>query len=206
MAALKRPDVDVDVKDRKHALTGLDHVPASILVDRDLRRHNTGVFFQGIPVDPVTGLASFPSGKKSEDIAGALGYFKIDILPNHAYKNVRDPDHLRDLAEREPDWDLFLDRDVVSGLQQIGNHFDVVEAYAPRSIEDLACLIALIRPGKSHLIGQEWDVIRREIWRPPGDGSYFYKKSHAIAFATCIVVQLNASQELRDSPCESDGI
>ena len=31
----------------------------------------------------------------------------------------------------------------------------------------------------------------KEVWSRPTDGSYFFKKSHAVAYAQAIVVQMN---------------
>jgi len=31
----------------------------------------------------------------------------------------------------------------------------------------------------------------QEVWVKPTDGSYFFKKSHAVAYAQAIVVQMN---------------
>ena len=36
-----------------------------------------------------------------------------------------------------------------------------------------------------------WKDILNEVWTKPADGSYFFKKSHAIAYAHAIVVQMN---------------
>ena len=33
--------------------------------------------------------------------------------------------------------------------------------------------------------------ITKEVWVKPSDGSYFFKKSHAVAYAQAIVVQMN---------------
>lgn len=191
---MKMPDVDIDVKDREHALEGHVYVKASLLERGDLRKHNTGVFYQSVPEDPITGLSAFPSGKGSGDMASFYGFFKMDLIPNHAYSRVVDPAHLDRLLATPVDWSLFTVREVVESLHQLGNSFDIVDAYEPKSVEDLACLIALIRPGKRHLMGQEWDVVRREVWVPSSD-EYFYKKSHAVAFAMCIIVQLNSMIE-----------
>ena len=38
---------------------------------------------------------------------------------------------------------------------------------------------------------QNWDNIMKEVWQKPKDGSYFFKKSHAVAYAQAIVVQMN---------------
>jgi hypothetical protein len=199
------PDIDVDVADRDAALQGLDYVSASLLIDEDLRRHNTGVFFQRIPVDPITGLAAFPSGKKSEDVSGQLGYFKMDILPNHAYRLVRDRDHLETLFNSPVDWSLFLRDDVVRRLYHLGKWFEVVDAYEPKSLHDLACVIAIIRPAKKYLLGLPLDQIQDELWRPDPDG-YYFKKAHAFAFAGCIVVQLNSMVEAGEIMLQRDEV
>lgn len=191
---MKLPDVDIDVKDRGACLAAAPSVRASLARGGSLAPHPSGVYYQEAPVDPLTGLCSYPCDK-SADYAAAAGLWKVDLIPNHAYDRVRSPEHLDDLLARPVDWSLFLRRDVVVKLQQLGRHFDVVDAYEPKSIDDLACLIAIIRPGKAHLLGQPWDVVRREIWLKDPDGGYSYKKSHAVAFATCIIAQLQSMIE-----------
>mgnify|MGYP005841264293 CR=1 FL=1 len=187
-------DVDIDVKERSEMLIGLAYIPASIIVNEELVKHPTGVHFQNVPVDPITGLCSFPNGSESNDFAGELGLLKIDIIPNHSYQYVESKEHLDEILEREVDWSLFLREDVVNKLHQIGNHFDIVDAYEPKSIEDLAILIAIIRPAKRYLLGEPWEVIREQIWSKGGE-EYAYKKSHAVAFAMAIVVQLQSMIE-----------
>lgn len=185
------PDIDIDVSDRVSALSHIPHIKASMLQDEELRKHPTGIFCQNMPVDPVTGLAVFPSGKKSFDIADEMGFYKIDMIPNTAYQYVNSPDHMDALLEQDTDWSLFLREDVVCQLQHINSHFEIIDAYEPASIEELACMIAIIRPGKTHLIGEPWDVVKKEIWKRDGD-QYTFKKSHAIAFAMMITVQLKS--------------
>ncbi len=55
--------------------------------------------------------------------------------------------------------------------------------------------LALLRPGKKHLITkcqtEGWDSIKDEIWLKTDD-SYSFKKSHAVAYAHAIVVQINS--------------
>ena len=48
------PDIDIDFLDRDKALDVIRHVPASIYKDSKITKHNTGVYTQDIPVDPVT--------------------------------------------------------------------------------------------------------------------------------------------------------
>ena len=70
----------------------------------------------------------------------------------------------------------------------------------PNSIEELAMLIALIRPAKKWMIFDSktklyktisWNDVRKEIWIKDMHGRYQFKKSHAIAYAHVIVVQMN---------------
>jgi hypothetical protein len=41
------------------------------------------------------------------------------------------------------------------------------------------------------LLDQSWDKISAEVWKRPEEDLYFFKRSHAIAYAAAIVVQLN---------------
>ena len=60
-----------------------------------------------------------------------------------------------------------------------------------KSIEQLAAVLAIIRPAKRYLLDKTWTEIMEEVWIKPTDGSYFFKKSHAVAYAQAIVVQMN---------------
>ena len=61
----------------------------------------------------------------------------------------------------------------------------------PKSVEELAEVLAVIRPAKRHLLNESKEKISSEVWVKPDDGSYYFKKAHAIAYALSIVVQLN---------------
>jgi hypothetical protein len=52
-------------------------------------------------------------------------------------------------------------------------------------------ILAIIRPGKKHLMGSTFEEIEKTVWKKPNTDEYYFKKAHAIAFATAIVVQLN---------------
>lgn len=179
-------DIDIDFADRMAALTGLPYVSASMINARGQRqRHASGVYFQNVPIDPLTGLCAF-----DYDQAAELGYFKIDFLNNSLYEHVRDEDHLLTLLHAEPDWSL-LDHDhIVDMLAHLHGNFGVVSLIKPKSIEDLAVVLALMRPGKRHLMGRPRSEIDRDIWTPGTDG-FVFKRAHAIAYAASIVVQLN---------------
>jgi hypothetical protein len=179
-------DVDIDLKDRHELLSLIPHTVASINDGGRVKPHLTGVYLQSIPSDLVTGLASIDYRKASED-----DFFKLDLLNNHIYEQVRDSEHLDALMVAEPQWELLEHVEVVEQLYHINQHAELVKAYAPKSVEELAMVLALIRPGKRHLQGLPLDQIRDEIWSKPEDGKYYFKKSHSVAFATAIVVQLN---------------
>lgn len=179
-------DIDIDFKDRSAALALLPHIPASMLNHGNMVRHNTGVYFQAIPNDPSKNIATIPYEQAEE-----LGYFKIDFLNNNVYEHVQDNAHLERLLAMEPAWELLDDPDVVSMLAHIHSHFDIVNVIKPKSVEDLSVVLALIRPGKRHLLHKNRADIDLEVWLPPADGSYFFKKAHAVAYAVSIVVQLN---------------
>lgn len=180
------PDVDIDFKDREQALEGLQHITASRYHKGDLVRHNVGVYFQNITTDPLTGLASIPY-KEAE----ARGYYKVDFLPLNVYKNVRDPAHLDELAAKEPMWEMLEDEQIVQQLFHLSDHFDIVSAYKPQSIMQLAMVLAMIRPGKRHLIGFDWPNVEADIWSPVENDEYVFKKAHAVSYAHVVVVQMN---------------
>lgn len=179
-------DVDIDVFDRDILLSELKHIDARINREGDeYVKHNTGVYFQRIPYDPLTNIATIDH-KDANDI----GYFKIDFLNNSVYKGVRDEEHLNILIAATPQWDLLKHADIVAQLTHIGDYADLVGRLLPTSVPQLAMILAIIRPAKAHLRSKSWSEIEREVWIKPEEG-YYFKKSHAHAFALSIVVQLN---------------
>ena len=192
-------DIDIDFASRELALAGLVHVKASREDREVLIRHPSGVYFQEIPLDPFSGCASIPYQE-----AGDLGYFKIDFLNNSLYDDVKNENHLRDLVDREPEWGLLEEREIVSMLAHIGEHFGVVQAIHPRSVDDLAVVLALIRPGKRHLLGQPRSVIDAEIWKSSEE--FTFKRAHAIAYAVSITVQMNLLIDKTVEAIENDEV
>jgi|TARA_Y100000034_G_scaffold48610_2_gene60043 hypothetical protein len=186
-------DIDIDLKNRDDVLNRLKHIPASIITDT-VKKHNTGVYFHDMPHDPSTNLSTI-NYKEAED----LGYFKIDLLNVNIYEHVKDEAHLNRLLERIPDWTLLLHKEIVQQLFHIHDHYDIVSQIKPRSVEQLAMVLAIIRPAKRYLLGQPWIVIEEQVWQKPQDGSYYFKKSHAISYAYAITVQLNSLCELAES-------
>jgi hypothetical protein len=75
----------------------------------------------------------------------------------------------------------------------IGNHYDtLVKMPEPvNSIPRLAMFLAVIRPAKRHLIGKPWQEVAKSVWEKPVDDEYYFKKSHAVAYAHLVQVNLN---------------
>jgi|TARA_B100000809_G_scaffold162455_1_gene159779 hypothetical protein len=186
-------DIDIDLKNREDVLTKLKHIPASI-IGNTAKKHNTGVYFHDMPHDPSTNLSTI-SYKKAED----LGYFKIDLLNVNIYEYVKNEAHLNTLLKREPDWNLLLHKEIVQQLFHIHDHYDIVAQMQPRSIDQLAMVLAIIRPAKRPLLGESWQSIQKQVWLKPKDNSYYFKKSHAVSYAYAIIVQLNSLCELAES-------
>ena len=188
------PDVDIDFADRERVLDVMPGVAASMNEHGVVKKHNTGVYVTDIPVEPLSKVSSIDY-REAED----RGYFKLDVLNVGVYENVKDEKHLVELVSKEPDWSLLQERQIVDTLFHIHNHFDIVNTLKPKSVEQLASVLAIIRPAKRHLAKQNWDDINRNVWKKPTDGTYFFKKSHAIGYALAIVLQLNLLVEQANS-------
>jgi hypothetical protein len=88
-------------------------------------------------------------------------------------------------------WELFEHKEVVEQLFHISNHYEIIKQHLPTSLDQLAMILAIIRPGKRHLVGKSWEQIEADVWVKPTDNSYFFKKSHSYGYALAIIVQLN---------------
>jgi DNA polymerase III alpha subunit len=180
------PDIDIDFADRTKALVLLDHVVAAIEDNGTYKKHNTGVYCTSIPYNPITGLSTIDY-KQAED----RGYFKIDFLNVGVYEGVKNKEHLKKLLETEPLWDLLLEDEFTQNLFHVNGHGSILRQSKPKSIEELAAVLAMIRPAKRYLIGKEWSTVMTEIWKKPENDEYYFKKAHAVAYAAAIVVQMN---------------
>lgn len=178
-------DVDIDFADREQILKVVNHTAAMQRDGNKERKHNTGVYFHHVPTNPFTGLCTLDY-KQAEDAA----WFKIDLLNVGIYSNFTSNEQIDELLDEEPMWELLEHRDIIQQLFHIHNHSDTVIRMKPSSIEQLAMVLAVIRPGKKHLIGRSWTEIEKEVWTKTED-VYSFKKSHAIGYAAAIALQLN---------------
>ena len=180
------PDIDIDFVDRDAALKLFDHTVASRYDNNNLVKHNTGVYLHEVPVDLETGLCSIDYESAEEN-----GFFKIDFLNVGIYKGVRNEEHLTQLMNTEPLWDLLEQDDFVNLLFHVNGHGSILRQMKPTTVEQLAAILAMIRPAKRYLIGKDWTTVMNEVWQKPQSDEYFFKKSHATAYAVAIVVQMN---------------
>jgi len=181
------PDVDIDFADREQVLKLLAHVPAmQRLPNGNRQKHKTGVYFHPVPTNPFTGWCDIDYQQAEE-----LGFFKVDLLNVSLYQGVKSKKHLDQLAEQEPLWDLLQQDDFVNLLFHLNGHGDILRKTCPTSVEQLSAVLAMIRPAKRYLIGKPWTTIMKEVWTKPENGEYYFKKSHATAYAVAIVAQMN---------------
>jgi len=180
------PDIDIDFIDREQALKLFKHTVASRNDNGRTVKHNTGVYLHEVPVDAVSGLCSVPYEQAEEQ-----EFFKIDFLNVSIYKGVRDEAHLNQLMETEPLWNLLEQNEFSDLLFHVNGHGGLLRQMKPTSVEQLAAVLAMIRPAKRYLIGKEWTTVMTEVWTKPENGDYFFKKSHATAYAVAVVVQMN---------------
>lgn len=180
------PDIDIDFIDRENALSHFKHIRARREDDGKILKHNTGVYMHEVPFDPVNNLCSVEYDKAEDQ-----GLFKLDFLNVSLYQGIRDEKHLIELTEREPLWELLEQEDFTNLLFHVNGHGQILQKLKPASVEQLAAVLAMIRPAKRHLIDQTWPDIMTEVWKKPEGDEYFFKKSHATAYAVAVVVQMN---------------
>jgi hypothetical protein len=186
-------DIDIDFANRDQVLSLVKHIPATIIRNDIPVKHNTGVYVTSIPTDPFLNSASIDY-KAAEE----RGYIKLDFLNVGIYSQVKDETHLLELMNREPAWDRLYDSDFCSQLMHVGNHYDTLIKMpeAVNTIGRMAMFLAVIRPGKRHLVGKSWAEVAKTIWDKPNDNTYYFKKSHSVAYAHLVVVHMNLLTDL----------
>jgi hypothetical protein len=179
------PDIDIDFADRTRALNVLKYIDARIDISK---KHNTGIYCTSIPYNPVDGISTLDY-KTAED----RGYFKIDFLNVSVYEGVKSKEHLTQLLNQEPLWDLLEQKEFCDMIFHVNGYHNLIADLKPKNIEELAMFLALLRPGKKHLIPvckeKGFQAIADEIWTKTAE--YSFKKSHSIGYAHAIVVQMN---------------
>lgn len=178
------PDIDIDFADRDVVLKQLPHRVARL---ESGKKHNTGVYVTEVPHNPMDNLATI-----DYNTAEDRGYFKLDFLNVHIYKDVQNEEHLQTLMETEPLWELLKHYEFCSQVFHLAGNEELVKKLAPQTLEQLAATLAIIRPSKRYLAKDvDWDRIFDEVWTKPEDGSYYFKKAHAFSYAMACIVHMN---------------
>ena len=194
-----RGDIDIDFGDRDVALKDLTHVPASIIRNNQLVKHASGVYFHEVPIDPILGLCSL-----DHRIAGKQNCYKIDFLNVSIYQEIRDENHLLQLMNQEPNWELLKNQSFCERITHIGKHYaSIMKMPEPiDSIMKLAMFLAIIRPAKRKLIGKKWSEVEKTVWEKTTEG-FSFKHSHSLAYATLVAVHINLISEQIVKPVDS---
>lgn len=183
-------DIDIDFGSRDNILKHIKHIPAAMRKVTPIRKHATGIYVTDIPYDSLNDMCNLDYADAEE-----RGYIKLDLLNVHVYEKVKSEEHLNELM-REPDWSLLSKKSFVEELIHLGKHYNtMLKMPEPiNSIPRLAMFLAVIRPGKKHLIGQPFSEIAKTVW-DKNDGGYTFKKSHSLAYSQLVVVHMNLLKE-----------
>jgi DNA polymerase III alpha subunit len=181
-------DIDIDTAPSFSPSQYFRWTQASLVKDGELTPHPCGVYPQSIPVDELTGLAAIPYTEAEE-----LGYMKIDFLHLGVYQHFTSKAEIRELLKKEPDWSLLALNSTYPKLFQLAKHAELVSTLLPQSVQELADALALIRPGKKHLVQlyqKNKAAARKVLWMKDESG-YSFKKAHAFSYAMVLVLQLH---------------
>lgn len=183
-------DIDIDFADRTSLLKHIEYTSAAMREVTPIRKHPSGIYPTSIPYDPFNDMSSLDYVE-----AENRGYFKIDLLNVHVYTQVKNENHLIELM-RDPDWTLLQNREFVENLIHIGNHYNSLMRMPEPvdSIIKLSMFLAVIRPGKKHLIGKPWAEISKTVWDKTDEG-FAFKRSHSIAYSQLVIVHMNLLSE-----------
>lgn len=184
-------DIDIDTAS---TFIPKDIFPECIYASRvnngDLHKHPVGVHFQNIPIDPVTKLSAIPYNHISE-----YEYYKIDMLHVSVLDMFDNKEQIKKLIKKEPNWEILVNPEHTHKLFQLNKQYEVLSLLRPKSIIDVADCIALIRPGKRNLLYKylaNKEAVRAVLYQKSHESDY--KKSHAIAYAHIVVLQLHLIQ------------
>jgi hypothetical protein len=180
-------DIDLDLADRNILLNLIQATPARQMHQDQVRKHNSGVYITDIPYDPINECAAI-----DYETAEQRGYFKIDLLNMSVYQLVKNPDHYKEMLDKEPPWSrLWTDPDWAKQLAHVGNYTNLLAAMKPDSIPRLAAFIAIIRPGKAHLQNKPWLEVFETVWDGDDSRGFVFKHSHSVSYAALVALHMN---------------
>ena len=183
-------DIDIDFGNREDILQHIKHTSARKLNREKPERHNSGIYVQPIPYDPMLDASSLHFKEADE-----RGYFKIDLLNVSVYQHIKDPAHYEELLAREPPWERLKEKEFVEQIIHISNYPYQVAQAMPNTIPQMAMFLSILRPAKKHLIGKPWKEIAETVWLKDDDDAYSFKHAHAIAYAHLVALHMNIVDE-----------
>lgn len=185
-------DIDLDFGNRDDALKLIEYTPATIIKKQVETKHNSGIYVTPVPTDYLNGRSSIDY-KEAEK----LGYFKLDFLNVNLYSQIGTKEHLEKLLNDPIPWVKLKDRIFVKQLIHLGNHSDAIELMPEpiNSIERLAAMLSIIRPGKRHLLGLPWQDVFKEVWIKEKNAKFSFKKSHSISYSLLCTVHMRLLEE-----------
>jgi hypothetical protein len=97
---------------------------------------------------------------------------------------------------KEPNWyRLWEDKMFCDQVIHVNGHHNLMVKLKPDTMTRMAMFLAVMRPGKAHLQNYDWKQIAEQVWTKPGDGSYYFKKAHAVAYAHLVAIHINLLEE-----------
>jgi hypothetical protein len=180
-------DIDIDFADRDQILGLIKHVPARMIAQDQVRRHNSGIYVTDIPRDAMNRCAAI-----DYETAEQRGYFKLDFLNMGVYQLVKDPDHYEQMLDRTVPWNrLWEDPAWAAQLIHVGNYTGLLASMKPDSVPRMAAFISVIRPGKTHLQNKPWEEVFAMVWDGYDSRGFVFKKSHSISYARLVSLHMN---------------
>lgn len=183
-------DVDIDV----NALCDKERYGTRAMIYNEkaqtVTNHPSGYYIQcAVPIDLVTGACSIDY--KEMD---SLGYQKVDILTNSSYDIFRSKDEVLEFFYMDPPWERLKEDAFIKKLPHLADNVELVKEVLPQSVQELADVLALLRPGKTHLIAsylEDKEKTRKNLYRRPVNGGMYFKLSHSIGYASMVVCVMN---------------
>lgn len=184
-------DIDISPKTSIDKIFGKGIVKASRIENDEMKPHPVGYYFQKVPIDKETNLCAIPYDQAEDE-----GFFKMDFINNNALSLFESKDQMNNLLKKEPNWSLLMDKDVVDRLFHLAGHYDIVSMVKPKNVLEIADILALIRPGKYKILDKylkNKKLARKELYTIR-EKSHM-KKSHAVAYALLIKLQLHLCEQ-----------
>ena len=65
---------------------------------------------------------------------------------------------------KTPMWELLEAKDFSDQVFHLNGHSEILKKLKPQNIEQLAAVLAIIRPSKRYLVNKSWEEIMKEVY------------------------------------------